>query len=68
MRGLVEGDPALQLLFADVAPWADVVGGDGDVEVCHFAEVRSQDDAGRSLRNATGFFSSECARGVMWFE
>ena len=44
MRGLVEGDPSLELLFADVAPRADVVRGDGDVEVCHFAEVGSQDD------------------------
>ena len=52
MRSLVEGDAALQLLFADVAPWADVVGGDGDVKVCHFAEVGSQDDAGRFLWNA----------------
>lgn len=45
MRGLVEGYPAFQLLFADVAPRADIVRGDGDVEVCHFAEMRSQDDA-----------------------
>lgn len=44
MRGLVEGYPSLELLFADVAPRADVVRGDGDVEVCHFAEVGSQDD------------------------
>lgn len=44
MRGLVEGDAAFQLLFADVAPRADVVRGDGDVEVCHFAEVGSQCD------------------------
>lgn len=55
MRGLVEGDTALQLLFADVAPRADVVGGDGYVEVCHFAEVGSQDNAGNCLRNATAF-------------
>ena len=39
MRGLVEGDAAFQLLLADVAPRADVVRGDGDVEVCHFAYV-----------------------------
>ena len=45
MGGLVEGNPAFQLFLADVAPWADVVRGDGDVEVCHFAEVGSQDDA-----------------------
>ena len=45
MGGFVERNAAFQLLFADVAPWADVVGGDGDVEVCHFAEVGSQNDA-----------------------
>ena len=44
MRRFVEGDAAFQLLFADVAPWADIVGGDGDVEVGHFAEMGSQDD------------------------
>ena len=53
MRGLVEGDPSLELLFADVAPRADVVRGDGDVEVCHFAEVGSQDDGVGCLRLAT---------------
>ena len=36
MRELVEGYAAFQLLFADVAPRAHIVGGDGDVEVCHF--------------------------------
>ena len=36
MRELVEGYAAFQLLFPDVAPRAHVVGGDGDVEVCHF--------------------------------
>ena len=35
VRGLVERDGPLELLLADVAPWADVVGGYGDVEVCH---------------------------------
>lgn len=35
MRGLVEGYPALQLLFPDVAPRAHIVRGDGDVELCH---------------------------------
>ena len=53
MRGLVEGDPSLELLFADVAPRADVVRGDGDVEVCHFAEVGSQDDGVGCPRLAT---------------
>lgn len=36
MRGLVEGDAALELLLADVAPRADVVRGDGDGEFCHY--------------------------------
>ena len=44
MRGLVEGDAAFQLLLADVAPRADVVRGDGDVEVCHFAYVGTRQD------------------------
>lgn len=35
MGGFVEGDAALEFLFADVAPWADGVGGYGDGEVCH---------------------------------
>lgn len=43
MRGLVEGDAAFQLVLADVAPRTDGVRGDVDVEVCHFAEVGSQD-------------------------
>lgn len=45
MGGFVERDAAFQLLFADVAPWADIIGGDGDVEVRHSAEVGSQNDA-----------------------
>ena len=45
MGGLVERNAAFQLLFADVTPWADVVGGDGDVEVRHSAEVGSQNNA-----------------------
>lgn len=45
MGGFVEGNAAFQFLFADVAPWADVVGGDGDIEVRHSAEVGSQNDA-----------------------
>ena len=35
VRGLVESDAALEFLLADVAPGADVVGGYGDVEICH---------------------------------
>lgn len=42
MRGFVEGDRAFQVVFTDVAPRADVVRGDGDVEICHFAETGSQ--------------------------
>ena len=41
MRGLVKGDAALQFVFPHVAPWADVVRCDGDVEICHFSEVEA---------------------------
>ncbi len=65
MRGLVEGDAALQLLFADVAPGADVVGGDGYVEVCHFEEVGGR-DVGRWLQKCWsewhGFWVFRCSK------
>lgn len=43
--GFVEGDGAVKLVFTNVAPGADSVGDDGDVEVCHLAErpVEGQD-------------------------
>ena len=44
MRRLVEGDAAFQLFGTDVAPRADVVRGDGDVEVCHFAQAGGQNE------------------------
>ena len=44
MRGFVEGYSAFQLVFADVAPGADVVRGDGDVEYCHFGYAGSQNN------------------------
>lgn len=45
MSGLVEGYCALKLPHPDVTPRADIVRGDGDVEICHFAHVGSQNDA-----------------------
>jgi len=36
--GAVEGDAFVEFLLADVAPWADGVGDDGDLEVGHFEE------------------------------
>ena len=44
MRRLVEGYCALQFPAPNIAPRADIVRRDGDVEVCHFADMRSQDD------------------------
>ena len=46
MGELVEGYAAFQLLFADVAPRAHGVRGDGDVEVCHLAQVGGQNEGG----------------------
>lgn len=37
VAGFVRCDGAVELVFADVAPWADGVGDDGDVEVGHLA-------------------------------
>ena len=44
MRRLVEGDAAFQLFRADVAPRADVIRGDGDVEDWHFAQAGGQNE------------------------
>ena len=58
VRGLVEGDAALEFFLADVAPGADVVRGYGDVEFCHFGGAGLVGDCLGERREGCGSLGS----------